>query len=101
MLPMATAHFQSTGASFKLAILCHPEPLEIHSLMPLRYHFGAFFKASLLQEKLPATLHSWEVEVVSAHCISWELDHQLCNAISLRGAAEDPGEMSSRWKLGQ
>lgn len=33
---MATAHFQSTGASFKQVILCHPEPLEIHSLMPLR-----------------------------------------------------------------
>lgn len=51
MLPMATAHFQSTGASFKPAILCHPEPLEIHSLMPLCYHFGAFFKASLLAGK--------------------------------------------------
>lgn len=82
---MATAHFQNTGASFKQAILCHPEPLEIYSLVPLRYHFGAFFKASLLQEKLLATLHSWEAEGMPAHCISWELDHQLHDALFPQG----------------
>ena len=51
MLPMATAYFQSTGAGFKQAILCHPEPLEIQSHGTV-YHFVASFEKLLLQEKL-------------------------------------------------
>lgn len=88
---MATAHFQSTGTSFEQGILCQPEPLETHSFMPLCFYFVPSFNESFLQEKLwamPATF------IGAGSPVLW------CS-VSPSGTAEQPDEMSSRWKLGQ
>jgi len=98
---MATAYFQSTGAGFKQAILCHPEPLEIQSHGTV-YHFVASFEKLLLQEKLWATLHCWETEgcFLSSSFMAAGPPALRCS-VSPKGAGEHRGEMSSSSKLGQ
>lgn len=60
MLPMATAHFQSTGASFKQA----PQAVVNTQSHATANNFVASFKEPFLQGKQGALLRSW----VAARC---------------------------------
>lgn len=80
MLPTATAHFQSTGASFKQAILCHPEPLEIHSLMPLHITCS-ILQGIISPRKAEPHCIAGKQRGVACPLFSRELDHQLYDAL--------------------
>lgn len=96
MLPMATAHFQSTGASFKQA----PQAIGNTQSHAAANHFVASFKEPFLQGKLGAPLLSWVAERCFLPASSTGAGPALQCNFSLSGAAENAGGMSSRWKLG-
>lgn len=93
---MATAHFQSTGASFKQA----PQATGNTQSHATANHFVASFKEPFLQGKLGPPLHSWVAEQCFLPASSTVAGPALQCNFSPSGAAENPGGMRSRWKLG-
>lgn len=96
VLPMATAHFQSTGASFKQA----PQAVGNTRSHATANNFVASFREPFLQGKLWALLRSWVAQRCYRPASSTGAGPALWHNFSPSGAAENPGGMSSRWKLG-